>query len=211
MVQRAPSALQHGTCTAGNRCRTVEHQPLTPVAPGALGNAHRMGRNHLARSTGDAINAVLAAEGCNFRLLLRWLALFVYLDPDAACQRLRSPEERSSRTIMLQHHVIDNENPRLFLSERRSNHPFARLKDCTSLSGARLSTANPPSLRSQSHKIRLANSSTVWLRSVAARWSSLSRDLVIGTRIESASWGKASDFIVLPGRDSRERSCLNTA
>ena len=34
-----------------------------------------MGRNHLAGSQGDAINAVLAATGYNFRLLLRWLAL----------------------------------------------------------------------------------------------------------------------------------------
>ena len=34
-----------------------------------------MGRNHLAHSAGDAINAVLAAVGYNFRLLLKWLAL----------------------------------------------------------------------------------------------------------------------------------------
>lgn len=36
---------------------------------------HRMGRNHLAHSEGDAINAVLAAIGYNFRRLLKWLAL----------------------------------------------------------------------------------------------------------------------------------------
>jgi hypothetical protein len=30
-------------------------------------------RNHLAHRSGDAINAVLAAAGYNFRLLLRWL------------------------------------------------------------------------------------------------------------------------------------------
>ena len=41
---------------------------------GHLKNEHRMGRNHLAHSTGDAINAVLAAVGYNFRLLLKWLA-----------------------------------------------------------------------------------------------------------------------------------------
>ena len=34
---------------------------------------HRMDRNHLAHSSGDAINAVLAAVGYNFRLLIRWL------------------------------------------------------------------------------------------------------------------------------------------
>jgi transposase, IS5 family len=42
---------------------------------GHLKNEHRMGRNRLAHSAGDAINAVLAAVGYNFRLLLKWLAL----------------------------------------------------------------------------------------------------------------------------------------
>jgi transposase, IS5 family len=35
---------------------------------------HRMGRNYLKRRDGDRINAVLAAAGYNFALLLRWLA-----------------------------------------------------------------------------------------------------------------------------------------
>jgi len=46
---------------------------------GHLKNEHRMGRNHLAHSAGDAINAVLAAVGYNFRLLLKWLALLCAL------------------------------------------------------------------------------------------------------------------------------------
>jgi IS5 family transposase len=37
-----------------------------------------MGRNYLAHSSGDAINAVLAAVGYNFRLLLRWLRLLLF-------------------------------------------------------------------------------------------------------------------------------------
>jgi len=37
-----------------------------------------MGRNYLADSGGDAINAVLAAVGYYFRLLLRWLRLLLY-------------------------------------------------------------------------------------------------------------------------------------
>jgi transposase, IS5 family len=41
---------------------------------GHLKGEHRMGRNYLAGAQGDAINAVLAAVGYNFRLLLRWLA-----------------------------------------------------------------------------------------------------------------------------------------
>jgi IS5 family transposase len=32
-----------------------------------------MGRNYLAHHAGDAVNAVLAAAGYNFHLLLRWL------------------------------------------------------------------------------------------------------------------------------------------
>jgi IS5 family transposase len=46
---------------------------------GHLKNEHRMSRNHLIGSAGDAINAVLAAVGYNFRLLLRWLALLCAL------------------------------------------------------------------------------------------------------------------------------------
>ncbi|CAH0356555.1 hypothetical protein SPH9361_04195 [Sphingobium sp. CECT 9361] len=34
-----------------------------------------MGRNYLAHQAGDAANAVLAAVGYNFRLLLKWLAI----------------------------------------------------------------------------------------------------------------------------------------
>ena len=34
-----------------------------------------MGYNYLAHRTGDAINAVLAAAGYNFHLLLKWLQL----------------------------------------------------------------------------------------------------------------------------------------
>jgi hypothetical protein len=36
-----------------------------------------MGRNHLAGPARDAANAVLAAAGYNFGLLLRWLALLL--------------------------------------------------------------------------------------------------------------------------------------
>jgi IS5 family transposase len=38
---------------------------------------HRMGRNYLAGTHGDAANAVLAAAGYNFRRLLEWLALLL--------------------------------------------------------------------------------------------------------------------------------------
>jgi len=46
---------------------------------GHIKNEHRMGRNYLAHTQGDAINAVLAAAGYNFRLLLTWLRLLLRL------------------------------------------------------------------------------------------------------------------------------------
>ena len=63
---------------------------------GHLKSEHRMGRNHLAHSTGDAINAVLAAVGYNFRILIRWLALLwtivrVLLAPAPDCSSPPQP------------------------------------------------------------------------------------------------------------------------
>src|SRR5215203_1403956 len=60
---------------------------------GHLKAEHRMGRNYLAHSAGDAINAVLAAVGYNFRLLIRWLAVLSALL--AICRE--TAESRSSR------------------------------------------------------------------------------------------------------------------
>ena len=34
-----------------------------------------MGRNYLAHASGDGINGILAAAGCNFSLLITWLRL----------------------------------------------------------------------------------------------------------------------------------------
>jgi transposase, IS5 family len=49
---------------------------IEPVI-GHLKEHHRMGRNHLAHASGDAINAVLAAAGYNFRRLLAWLSFLL--------------------------------------------------------------------------------------------------------------------------------------
>jgi IS5 family transposase len=51
---------------------------IEPVI-GHIKSEHRMSRNYLAHSRGDAINAVLAAMGYNFRLLLNWLRLLLRL------------------------------------------------------------------------------------------------------------------------------------
>ncbi|PWJ85128.1 hypothetical protein C8D77_1288 [Mesorhizobium loti] len=46
---------------------------------GHIKSEHRMGRNYLAHAQGDAINAILAAAGYNFSLLLTWLKQFLWL------------------------------------------------------------------------------------------------------------------------------------
>ena len=51
---------------------------IEPVI-GHIKNEHRMGRNYLAHEQGDAINAVLAAAGYNFRQLLNWLRILLHL------------------------------------------------------------------------------------------------------------------------------------
>jgi len=44
---------------------------------GHMKQDHRMGRNFLAHAAGDAINAVLAAAGYNFRRVLAWLRILL--------------------------------------------------------------------------------------------------------------------------------------
>jgi IS5 family transposase len=55
--------------------RAFRRRAVVEPVTGHFMSEHRMGRNHLTHSTCDAINAVLAAVGYNFRLLIRWLAL----------------------------------------------------------------------------------------------------------------------------------------
>jgi transposase, IS5 family len=59
--------------TAPIRREMKRRAAVEPVI-GHLKAEHRMGRNHLKGREGDRINAVLAAAGYNFGLLLRWLA-----------------------------------------------------------------------------------------------------------------------------------------
>jgi IS5 family transposase len=69
---------------SGQKRRVTEHikrelrrrSAVEPVIGHAKGE-HRMGRNYLAGQHGDAINAVLAAAGYNFRRLLAWLAILL--------------------------------------------------------------------------------------------------------------------------------------
>ena len=80
----APHAYKFKIYTAGQKRRVTpqikrEMKRRSAVEPviGHLKSEHRMGCNHLAHRAGDAINAVLAAVGYNFRLLLNWLRLLL--------------------------------------------------------------------------------------------------------------------------------------
>ncbi len=80
----APAPYTLRIFTAGQKRRMTpaikrcmrRRSAVEPVI-GHLKAEHRMNRNHLARAPGDAINAVLAAVGYNFRRLLAWLATWL--------------------------------------------------------------------------------------------------------------------------------------
>jgi len=78
----APLSHKFRVFTAGQKRRMTpaikrEMRRRAAVEPviGHIKNEHRMGRNYLAHADGDAINAILAAVGYNFSLLLKWLRL----------------------------------------------------------------------------------------------------------------------------------------
>jgi len=80
----APPDYKFRVYTAGQKRRVTpqikrEMRRRSAVEPviGHLKAEHRMGRNYLAHRAGDASNAVLAAAGYNFRLLLRWLRILL--------------------------------------------------------------------------------------------------------------------------------------
>jgi IS5 family transposase len=98
----APLSHRFRVFTSGQKRRMTpaikrEMRRRAAVEPviGHIKNGHRMDRNYLAGPQGDAINAVLAAAGYNFRLLLNWLRLLLSL-----IARLILP--RSSRAPRLQ-------------------------------------------------------------------------------------------------------------
>jgi transposase, IS5 family len=95
----APPSHKFKVYTAGQKRRVTsqikrEFKRRAAVEPviGHLKAEHRMGRNHLAHRAGDAINAMLAAVGYNFRLLLRRLRLFL---------RVILPAQMASLTIQV--------------------------------------------------------------------------------------------------------------
>jgi len=82
----APLSHRFKVYTSGQKRRVTpaikrEMRRRAAIEPviGHIKNEHRMGRNYLAGTRGDAINAILAAAGYNFRLLLTWLRLLLRL------------------------------------------------------------------------------------------------------------------------------------
>jgi IS5 family transposase len=59
----------------GSLKKLMKRRAAVEPVIGHIKNEHRMDRNYLAGKAGDAINAVLAAAGYNFRLLLNWFGL----------------------------------------------------------------------------------------------------------------------------------------
>lgn len=78
----APEGYRFKVYTQGQKRRMTDQikrelkrrSAVEPVI-GHLKSEHRMDRNYLAHRSGDAINAILAAAGYNFSLLLKWLRL----------------------------------------------------------------------------------------------------------------------------------------
>ncbi|MER8483784.1 transposase, partial [Mesorhizobium sp. M1322] len=82
----APESHKFRVFTSGQKRRVTpaikrqmrRRSAIEPVI-GHIKAEHRMGRNYLAGKQGDAVNAILAAAGYNFSLLLRWLKQFLWL------------------------------------------------------------------------------------------------------------------------------------
>lgn len=58
--------------------REMRRRSAVEPVIGHLKAEHRMDRNYLTHRASDAANAVLAAVGYNFRLLIRWLKLLLF-------------------------------------------------------------------------------------------------------------------------------------
>jgi len=82
----APDSHKFRVFTAGQKRGVTDtikkmmkrRSAIEPVI-GHVKNEHRMNRNYLAHTTGDAANAILAAAGYNFRLILNWLKALLCL------------------------------------------------------------------------------------------------------------------------------------
>jgi len=58
--------------------RQMKRRAAVEPVIGHLKHGHRMNRNTLAHTQGDAINPILAAAGYNFRLILKWIRKLLF-------------------------------------------------------------------------------------------------------------------------------------
>ena len=117
----APPGHKFRVYISGQRRRVTETikrelRRRSAVKP-VIGHAkaeHRMGRNYLVGTHGDAANAVLAAAGYNFRRLLEWLALLLSAilaalktaaTPQASFKLARERSSRATRSRRPRSHV----------------------------------------------------------------------------------------------------------
>ncbi len=94
----APLTHKFRVFTAGQKRRVTpaikrEMRRRSAVEPviGHIKTEHRMERNYLAGTQGDAINALLAAAGYNFSLPLKWLKALLCLIL-ISCQMHAAPD-----------------------------------------------------------------------------------------------------------------------
>jgi IS5 family transposase len=80
----APQAHRFKVYTAGQKRgmtdqikREMRRRSAVEPVIGHLKVDHRMGRNQLAHAQGDAVNAILAAIGYNFRRILAWFSILL--------------------------------------------------------------------------------------------------------------------------------------
>src|SRR5262249_44607669 len=75
----APTDYKFRAYTSGQKRRLTRCGGVPAIEPviSHLKAEHRVGRNYLVHHAGDAVNAMLAAAGYNFHLLLRWLELLL--------------------------------------------------------------------------------------------------------------------------------------
>ncbi|MBY3390171.1 hypothetical protein HFN66_30240 [Rhizobium laguerreae] len=106
----APQSHRFRVYTAGQKRGMSEHikrqmrrhSAIEPVI-GHLKEDHRMGRNHLTWTIGDAANAILAAVGYNFRRILAWIRFCIAISgqfwryPKRQTRSPPSANRRSSR------------------------------------------------------------------------------------------------------------------
>ena len=94
----APDSHKLRVFTAGQKrrvtpalLRLMRRRPAIEPVIGHVKGEHRMGRNYLAGEHGDAINAILAAAGYNFSLLLNWFRQLLSLILAALHSRASQP------------------------------------------------------------------------------------------------------------------------